>query len=225
MALPVIYPVINATTATTGSVMVDTRLSNPFFNMVVFPDGRNQTMYGNEAVVVFELGANIGSVTFATETRAQPGWIADSVLLLLDQCPQNKLKPEDLGIIASNDDTPTSTMSSITLFSPPATRVYLLVDGFTVADTGMVTVTWTVSPDMSDFATVWSDSTLEVDPAACPPQSMMALGFPAPSPSSSPSSLPSRTPTATRTATATRTPSATRSRWVTKVVGSRAPLA
>lgn len=72
----------------------------------------------------------------------------DTVLTALEQCPRGTADTTSLGVLASNDDY-SGTLSSIEISSPPARRLYILLDGYSARHFGSATLRWNLSVNCS----------------------------------------------------------------------------
>lgn len=217
-----------------GNRTVDTSFLGAYLNSGSL-DG-SMVQYGAEVVFVIDVPA--AAVRFTIDTlMTAPTGVADTVLTATTDCPRGALQIPDLGVISRNDDASAFERRSQLILDPvPTGRVYIIVDGYSAADSGMITVSWNLEIDCSLVPFLSASPSTVPDPAAsCTPKPLDLPMEPfarycldiSPTPTATVSATPttSRTPTRTVTRSASATRSVTRSMWPSKAKGSRQPMA
>lgn len=210
----------------TGSLVVDTAISGPFNHYAGW--GETDPQFGSDGLLWIDVPPTATSLIVDTLSTPEDG-VADTIITLLSSCPRGLLPLPGLGIIARSDDVSQGSMRSrIVLMPPPEGRIYVLVDGYSASDIGVITVSWIMgfcdkerrASDEPMPAALYPETT---EQTAQLPWTLAGVAVPdCPSPTGSPS--PSRSLQPTNSPSSTRSPSKSteRSPWAAKMKGSRA---
>lgn len=123
-----------------GSLDIDTAVSGRF---VHYGDwDKTWQQFGPDALLWLDVPVDATRLVIDTLSTPADG-VADTILTVLSACPRGMLPLPALGPIARNDDAFTGELRSrIELSPPPAGRIYVHVDGYSVTDAGVITVRW-----------------------------------------------------------------------------------